>query len=53
MGYYAQMLANAGTESSIASCPVAAMKEAIENGHGDAMVPIMLDLYLSKFDSGS
>ena len=53
MGYYAQMLADAGTESSIAGCPVAAMNEAIDNGHGDAMVPIMLDHYLSRFESGS
>lgn len=49
MGYYAQMLEDAGVSSGVAPCPLQAMKGAIEAGHGDAMVPVMLDHYKSRF----
>ena len=49
IGYYAQMLEDAGTSSGIAACPLASMKDAIEAGHGEAMVPVMLDHYKSRF----
>jgi 2-hydroxy-3-oxopropionate reductase len=51
MGYYARMLADAGTSSAIADCPIAAMTAAVDAGHGDAMVPLMLDHYRDRFAS--
>lgn len=49
MGYYARMLADAGASSAIADCPVAAMTAAVDAGHGDDMVPLMLNHYLDRF----
>ena len=49
MGYYAQMLEDAGTSSGVAACPLASMKEAIADGHGEAMVPVMIDHYRKRF----
>ena len=49
MGYYAQMLEDAGTSSGVATCPLASMKEAIADGHGEAMVPVMMDHYRKRF----
>ena len=49
MGYYAQMLEDAGTSSGVATAPLASMKEAIADGHGEAMVPVMLDHYRKRF----
>ena len=43
------MLADAGASSAIADCPVAAMTAAVDAGHGDDMVPLMLNHYLDRF----
>ena len=48
IGYYAQMLEDAGTSSSLVSCANHAMKEAIANGKGEDMIPIMMDHYKEK-----
>ena len=49
MGYYARMLADAGASSAIADSPVAVMTAAVDAGHGDDMVPLMLNHYLDRF----
>ena len=51
IGYYAQMLEDAGTSSSLVSCANNAMKEAIANGKGEDMIPIMMDHYKEKLGS--
>ena len=49
MGYYAQMLEDAGASSGVAACPLRSMRDAIADGHGEAMVPVMLDHYRKRF----
>lgn len=49
MGYYAQMLEDAGASSGVAACPFRSMRDAIADGHGEAMVPVMLDHYRKRF----
>ena len=49
MGYYARMLEDAGTSSGVAACPLASMNAAIADGHGEAMVPVMMDHYRKRF----
>ena len=49
MGYYAQMLEDAGASSGVAVCPLRSMRDAIADGHGEAMVPVMLDHYRKRF----
>jgi len=51
IGYYAQMLEDAGTSSSLVGCANKAMGEAIANGKGDQMIPIMMDHYKEKLGS--
>ena len=49
MGYYTQMLEDAGASSGVAACPLASMNAAIADGHGEAMVPVMMDHYRTRF----
>ena len=48
VGYFSQMITDAGGEPKIAKAPLAAMTEAIEAGMGDHLVPQMVDFYSKK-----
>ena len=45
VGYYQQMVQDAGGQSAIAPAPLAAMRQAQEGGQGDDMVSQMVDFY--------
>ncbi|MGB1012385.1 MAG: NAD(P)-dependent oxidoreductase [Thiolinea sp.] len=49
IGYYQQMANSAGITASVSAAPLANMKEAIEQGHGDAMVSELVDFYSEKY----
>ena len=49
VGYYNQMASDAGAASQIAPAPLAAMKEAEAQGHGNDMVSQMVDFYVARF----
>lgn len=51
IGYYAQMIEDAGARSSLVGCTNAAMQFAISNGKGDEMIPIMMDHYKERLGS--
>ena len=51
IGYYAQMIEDAGARSSLVGCTNAAMQYAISNGKGDEMIPIMMDHYKERLGS--
>lgn len=48
IGYYGQMLKDAGVESAIVGAPAAAMNEAVAAGLGDELIPKMMDHFLAK-----
>ena len=51
IGYYAQMVEDAGGRSSLVGCANAAMQFAISNGRGDEMIPHMMDHYKERLNS--
>jgi 2-hydroxy-3-oxopropionate reductase len=50
VGYYAQMADDAGVDSIMSKCALAALNEARDNGRADDMVSQMVDFYAAKFD---
>ena len=51
VGYYRQMAEDAGAPSVMANDAFAALKDATDEGRGEAMVPEMFDYYVSKFNA--
>lgn len=51
VGYYNQMATSAGITDSISAVPLNNMREATEQGHGDAMVSELVDFYAKKFSA--
>ncbi|MGA9252190.1 MAG: NAD(P)-dependent oxidoreductase [Roseobacter sp.] len=49
VGYYAQMADDAGVDSIMSKCALAALNEARDNGRADDMVSQMVDFYAAKF----
>lgn len=49
VGYYAQMADDAGVDSIMSKCALAALNEARDSGRGDDMVSQMIDFYVAKF----
>ena len=49
VGYYARMADEAGVESIMSKCALAALNEARDTGRADDMVSQMVDFYAAKF----
>ena len=49
VGYYARMADDAGVDSIMSKCALAALNEARDNGRADDMVSQMVDFYAAKF----
>ncbi len=49
VGYYARMADEAGVESIMSKCALAALNEARDTGRADDMVSQMVDFYTAKF----
>ncbi len=49
VGYYARMADEAGVDSIMSKCALAALTEARDTGRGDDMVSQMVDFYAAKF----
>ena len=49
VGYYAKMAQDAGVDSIMSKCALAALTEARDTGRADDMVSQMVDFYASKF----
>lgn len=49
VGYYTQMAADAGANSIMSKCALAALTEARDTGRGEDMVSQMVDFYVDKF----
>jgi 2-hydroxy-3-oxopropionate reductase len=49
VGYYARMAQEAGVESIMSKCALAALTEARDTGRGDDMVSQMVDFFTAKF----
>lgn len=49
VGYYNQMAKDAGIESVMSKCALRALTEACDAGHGDDMVPQMVDIFAARF----
>lgn len=52
VGYYAKMAEDAGAPSVIAQAPLKMMREAMDNGMGDNLVPELLEHYLRHYGRG-
>jgi len=52
VGYYKQMVSDAGATSIMAESALGALKDAAETGQGDDLVPQMLDYYTKKLNGG-
>lgn len=52
VGYYQQMTEEAGAPSVMAPAPLAALREAVDQGRGERLVPELLDYYLAKLADG-
>ena len=52
VGYYAKMAEDAGAPSVIAQAPLNMMREAMDNGMGDNLVPELLEHYLRHYGRG-
>ena len=52
VGYYARMAADAGAPSVMANGPPGALRDAIEKGAGDAMVPELVDYFATRLRGG-
>jgi 2-hydroxy-3-oxopropionate reductase len=49
VGYYNRMAADAGIESVMSQCALRALTEACDAGHGDKLVPEMVDVFTERF----
>lgn len=49
VGYYAKMAEDAGVDSIMSKCALAALNEARDSGRADNMVSQMVDFYAAKF----
>lgn len=49
VGYYNQMAKDAGIESVMSACALRALTEACDAGHGEDMVPQMVDVFAARF----
>ncbi|MFK7763473.1 MAG: NAD(P)-dependent oxidoreductase [Roseobacter sp.] len=49
VGYYARMADDAGVDSIMSKCALAALNEARDTGRADDMVSQMVDFYVAKF----
>jgi 2-hydroxy-3-oxopropionate reductase len=49
VGYYAQMARDASVESLMSGCALRALNEARDAGHGDLLVPQMVDVFAARF----
>ncbi|WP_299964867.1 NAD(P)-dependent oxidoreductase [uncultured Roseobacter sp.] len=49
VGYYGRMAEEAGVQSIMSKCALAALRDATETGHADKMVPEMTEYYATKF----
>ncbi len=49
VGYYAKMAEDAGAPSVMAQAPLSMMRQAIDDGMGDKLVPELLDYYLKHY----
>ncbi|MFK7744322.1 MAG: NAD(P)-dependent oxidoreductase [Roseobacter sp.] len=49
VGYYSQMASDAGVDSIMSKCALAALTEARDTGRADDMVSQMVDFYAAKF----
>ena len=52
VGYYAKMAEDAGAPSVMAEAPLKMMKQALEDGMGDKLVPELLELYQKHYGRG-
>lgn len=50
IGYYARMADDAGVDSIMSKCPLAALNDARDNGQADDMVSQMVDYYVKRFN---
>ena len=50
VGYYRRMAADLGAESVMSRCADEALRGAVEDGHGDDLVPTLVDVYARRFD---
>lgn len=48
VGYYAQMTEALGSKTIMAQCALQALRQAIDDGRGDDLVPQMVDFYASR-----
>jgi 2-hydroxy-3-oxopropionate reductase len=49
VGYYNRMAEEAGVESVMSKCALKALTDACEAGHGDDLVPTMVDKFAARF----
>jgi len=49
VGYYNRMASEAGVESVMSKCALKALSEAEAAGHGDKLVPQMVDVFAERF----
>jgi 2-hydroxy-3-oxopropionate reductase len=49
VGYYATMADDAGVDSVMSKCALRALTEACDAGHGDDLVPTMVDKFVARF----
>lgn len=52
VGYYVRMAEDAGAPSVMAQAPLKMMKQALDDGMGDKLVPELLDHYLKHYGRG-
>jgi len=49
VGYYGQMADDLGITSIMSTCADASLKQAVEAGHGDDLVPQLVDVFTTRF----
>ena len=52
VGYYVQMAEDAGAPSVMAQAPLSMMKQALEDGMGERLVPELFDHYKKHYGRG-
>ncbi len=53
VGYYGQMATDLGVASIMSTCADASLKQAVEAGHGDDLVPQLVDIFAARFTTQS
>lgn len=51
VGYYGQMAAELNAQSIMSKCAASALEQAVEDGRGDDLVPMMVEFYSDRFKS--